>query len=302
MNRRQFEDRMTLCGLVAIAGIDRGLARQAALTEAACIFVPEDAIDGEFVYPDRIPEGDRLFASMAPSFALAWAECGFPRVEISQRLAAAFMATSMPDDLVDGLELPWRCFEVSVPAGLVDNDEHAVVILKNHGGLIAIFGVLATGLWVGFEPQLSGLAEKLIPRGASPGLTSEDGHPRKQELIMRLVLGVIAELNGRQPSTRMGRGDVVKAVASGDRSQVRPRTFKLTRNVSVDAREEIAKYARGDRTCAATVRSLIRGHWKLQPHGVGRTLRRMVHIEPYWRGDESLPIAVRSHVIDGGGR
>lgn len=33
-------------------------------------------------------------------------------------------------------------------------------------------------------------------------------------------------------------------------------------------------------------RSLVRGHWRLQPHGKASTLRKLIFIEPYWRGPD----------------
>ncbi len=31
-------------------------------------------------------------------------------------------------------------------------------------------------------------------------------------------------------------------------------------------------------------RKRVRGHWKMQLHGAGGALRRLIHVEPYWRG------------------
>ena len=40
--------------------------------------------------------------------------------------------------------------------------------------------------------------------------------------------------------------------------------------------------AGGARTKAAA--HGVGGHWKRQPHGPGGTLRRWIHVAPYWRG------------------
>ena len=39
-----------------------------------------------------------------------------------------------------------------------------------------------------------------------------------------------------------------------------------------------------------TVRHLVRGHWRNQPHGTGRSQRRRQYIEPYIKGPEGAPL------------
>lgn len=38
------------------------------------------------------------------------------------------------------------------------------------------------------------------------------------------------------------------------------------------------------------VRSLVAGHWKMQPHGPNRSERKLIRIEPYWRGPLDAPV------------
>jgi len=44
---------------------------------------------------------------------------------------------------------------------------------------------------------------------------------------------------------------------------------------------------------APTVQSLVAGHWKRQAHGPQNSLRRLQHIQPYWRGDVDAPVGER---------
>jgi hypothetical protein len=46
-----------------------------------------------------------------------------------------------------------------------------------------------------------------------------------------------------------------------------------------------------------SVQCLVRGHWKRQPCGHELQDRKWIQIEPYWRGPEDAPIAVRSHRV-----
>lgn len=45
------------------------------------------------------------------------------------------------------------------------------------------------------------------------------------------------------------------------------------------------------------VRLLVRGHWKNQAHGPGMTLRKLIHVEPYWRGPEMAELVDRPYLV-----
>jgi hypothetical protein len=77
--------------------------------------------------------------------------------------------------------------------------------------------------------------------------------------------------------------------------------FAVTRDVRHDLRDWVRDYARGEG--AGTGRSprvqcMVRGHRRRQVCGRGRLERKTIWIEPFWRGGEDLPIAVREHVLD----
>jgi hypothetical protein len=41
----------------------------------------------------------------------------------------------------------------------------------------------------------------------------------------------------------------------------------------------------------------VSGHWRKQPHGKGRTMRKLIWIEPYWKGPEDAPIKQAVHEL-----
>lgn len=46
------------------------------------------------------------------------------------------------------------------------------------------------------------------------------------------------------------------------------------------------------------MRYSVRGHWRNQPHGPARTLRKLTWIQPYWKGPEDAPVApTPTHVV-----
>lgn len=46
------------------------------------------------------------------------------------------------------------------------------------------------------------------------------------------------------------------------------------------------------------IQRLVRGHHKRQVVGIGRSGRRVIWIEPYWRGPEDAPILTRPYKVD----
>lgn len=44
-----------------------------------------------------------------------------------------------------------------------------------------------------------------------------------------------------------------------------------------------------------SVRTRVSGHWRNQAHGPGRTQRKLIWIEPFWRGPEDGPIVTPTH-------
>lgn len=239
------------------------------------------------------------FPAIAPSFALAWAESGFPTIEPSHRLAASLMATSVPEEHVDEfVRMPWRCFGFHIPDGLVSRGDGFGLVLHARDGVFKTMDIHGGALHIGFEPTLAGWVSKIgSQQNDKTELTVEesDHQARLMELTGRLLLGICLEMSTYRPSEgSSSTASIQRATKEG----VYPSVFKLTRDVKVDARKAVREYAAGQRRVNPTVRVLVRGHWKLQAHGPGRTERSPIHIEPYWRGEENAPVAVRSHVLD----
>ena len=53
----------------------------------------------------------------------------------------------------------------------------------------------------------------------------------------------------------------------------------------------------GQRGTISSVRTLVSGHWKEQPHGEGRKLRKLIHVEPYFRGPEMAELVDRPFLV-----
>jgi hypothetical protein len=114
---------------------------------------------------------------------------------------------------------------------------------------------------------------------------------RALSVVGRLIVGASIELDERKSEVRTSGGKKKRTA-----EEPSAWTFKLTRDVRGDCRAWVGEYITGNRR-SLVVQSLVRGHHKSQPHGPGNALRKWIHIEPYWRGPEDAPVAMRAHVL-----
>lgn len=230
-------------------------------------------------------------AAILPSLAIGWAECGFPTVEPSHRLAASFMATRVSEDAATSIAMPWRCFAVLAPSGLCRADWMIVVRSRDSDRVKLLTHYTNGDVSFGDEPSLAAWSDVSFVDAPDEAVNFEV----QTKLVGRLLLGVCLELSTapitRKPSTNKHIGKH----RSGEPSSW---TFRLSRNVNVNCVDAIRGWANGTGS-QLTLQSLVRGHWKMQPFGPGRSERKAIHVEPYWRGPEDAPIAVRNHRLKG---
>ncbi len=259
-----------------------------------------------------------------------WTANGLPLIEPSHKLAASLMATSIPSEITahGALETsPWSTFAVMIPSNLVRisavgkggdscvfwepdtvfvetcDDFTRLLIFSIKGSFLTwCFSELAEmgeSTHDEFEEELWSMYSSGEVSDVKPvGTTAERmavSNARAQALISRLVAGVCLELD--QPKYREVIAEGRKTGEARKSKTPKAWTFKLTRDVKVDCREWVRAYVRGDSESRPYVQSLVRGHHKLQAHGPGSLLRKRIHIEPYWRGDEDAPIAVKTHRV-----
>jgi hypothetical protein len=123
----------------------------------------------------------------------------------------------------------------------------------------------------------------------------DEGTSRISFLARRLVAGLLLTLDhsahfkdhaDRGPARHEGREDPDH------------RVFMCGRAISVDCRPSIKAYLRpGAKSTPAAVQVLVRGHYKRQVIGVDRSGRKVIWVEPYWRGPEDAPILTRPYRV-----
>lgn len=251
------------------------------------------------------------------SFAVKWADSGYPKLMTGHKYAAALMATKIDEEFAGDMHLPGKAFLVALPRGIlevafedglrrVDYDRISVATYDMGGRTMASMFLLDAGTQGGIMQVAVGAtledvlfgdvdnAGELYPERAAIA----DAEKKKRVLVLarRLVVGLLLAMNDTAnfkdrsyPAKRRGDG----------REEPAHRIVFFGKPVSVDCRPAIAAFIGGKRKSAPSFQTMVRGHHKRQVVGIGRTGRRIIWIEPYWRGPEDAPILARPHMVGG---
>lgn len=112
----------------------------------------------------------------------------------------------------------------------------------------------------------------------------KDQERAMQVCIRQLIINLSLYIQGH------GRGERVSAVKKGGKKRKKQskisNTWIIGRNIKVGPEVVSAAKAAGvaKKGWKVKVRSIVRGHFKSQPHGEGRALRKRIFVKPYPRG------------------
>lgn len=238
-------------------------------------------------------------------FAGVWAIGAFQKVMTSHTYAAALMATDAPRDVIEDLEIQSMAFLVVVPNGLFLFEEFGVdftrIAVSIHASGDAQM-TLYDPSWEGDrEPPListsgASLADVLFTDPIVEG--SEDRHdlsPVQERLLAlarRLVVGLLFGIQNAPPAkarTKLPNRGPQRRL-SGEPAH---RVVFVGAPLKLDLRARVREYLMGQRRGVPAVQVLVRGHFKRQVVGLGRGGRKVIWVQPYWRGPEEAPILVR---------
>lgn len=249
-------------------------------------------------------------------FCGKWAMSGFPTVDLGEKLCAALMATSLPDESIDDLvREPWPAFVIRIPGNSLRTsgvDGHEPVrLVRMHremfeGGTIAWSLAAETDcrpkgqpvvLWQNVKTFGALFQEADAPVTDPFAVPLETADRRLMRMVSMLVAGVCLELSDPRVVAESHRGRASGGINVGGRrvyGEVPDYDhFELRRAIKIDVRAAIRDYIdHGSKH--PTVQTLVRGHWKQQAHGEGRALRKSIHVAPYWRGPLDAPVSDRS--------
>ncbi len=233
-----------------------------------------------------------------------WAMSGFPQAVVSHQLAASFAATSAT---AASPTPPFDALAVRVPSGMlpVVNDatgrEEFIewALLAHHGGgHVWLRAFSESGMMLGHHAaHVTDLSVDWSGFGAGqqpPGVSNQTAlDQRTMDIVGRIVFGVLMEFESGAENAAVRNGPPGKTKRSG---QPKAWTFEFRRAVAHDVRDAVTDYVRNGARIQR-VQVLVRGHWKRQAHGAGRSLRKTIHVEPYWRGADDAPIGVTPRVF-----
>lgn len=262
-------------------------------------------------------------------FALEWINAGCVTLTTGHRFAAA-LAVNRPiaKDLLCDIKAPATAFRVELPSGLLSNDEfgHAfsqanVYVLENGTGCIILEGsgrprrtkdrtLAAIPMFVSSTPGET-LADLLFDREPDSDIWVQDSDVMSQQgpeeieskhrivlLAKRIVAGLLLAYTHTAHWKQLGRGG-----HKHEPTRTGPpphRVIFVGKPINLDARTAVAAYIGSGRGAPPSVQTLVRGHHKRQVIGVGRSGRKVVWIEPYWRGPEDAPILTHPYQVGSG--
>jgi len=243
-----------------------------------------------------------------------WSDCGFPQVIMGHKQAASIMATRISSDIIEAVRPPWPAFYIEVPRGLLFINGEDNSILDITGILVLCYSfdsepikwayTAYTGqsitMWqhgVSTKQLCSvDLASSYDVRAFSEETTDLDH--RTCEMISRLIIGVCLSMSDpskyEDKNVKSNKKERGKNKRDGE---PRTRNYVIKNTTTVDCRKEISSYVLKGTSGVPTVQVMVAGHWKMQPYGPNKSLRKAIHIEPYWRGPDDGPILVKPHKI-----
>jgi hypothetical protein len=122
---------------------------------------------------------------------------------------------------------------------------------------------------------------------------------RSDQLARSLIVASCLHLTG-DPRERERReadeGVVIRSRSSKQRPDdtLPPYTeHEVTSSIKINLHHAMRDFVRVGGG-APSVQTLVAGHWKRQPYGARREHRRLIHVQPYWRGDVDAPISTRT--------
>lgn len=139
-------------------------------------------------------------------------------------------------------------------------------------------------LWIATDPTdiISGRWLPGSAMHAAPGMSTISASSR-------VLLSIVTALGHRL--TRLD----VAAGGRGERRRVE-RELPGFRMLSLSTGASVEQRGDGTGTVDWSRRWMVRGHWRLQPYGPGRSLRKSRWIDPYVKGPEDKPLDVRQTI------
>lgn len=258
-----------------------------------------------------------------------WAEGGYPTIEIGEKFAASLLVSSVSDEVLNTVKMPWPGISIIVPGDLLQVYEPAkqayipirrifasVSLERRHVPDKAFGGnwqfiAMATeslALWrFGVTPHGMVLESKEMladaPKEGRFELEMEhtDVDSRTAGLIGKLVVMTCVAMTMKELVTEQSRPKPKSKKKRDAKEGPSARLYTVGKPIQLDFRDRVRHYLHGTRQGKSlNVQFMVAGHFKQQPFGDKSAQRKTIWVEPYWKGDEAAPVPLRTHTIKDG--
>ena len=256
---------------------------------------------------------DQTAASVNFLLRAAWYDCGMPTITLGHKLAASYMTTKLPADVIDEVKSPFPAFLLEIPDGLVNMQDglqsHQVTGIRyvllcsepyvTGGWCMCAYSDGPSTLWRRHK-KLSEMVKEFSHDDvveSAFGLDLDDMDGRALELIGRLAICSMMHMTNGAKVKTVGKNHVNYRGRNRGGEAPERHIFQLCHDVQHDVRQVVRDYMNGTGH-KLNVQLLASGYWRQQTHGPRNSLRRRQFIEPAWRGPKDAPIAQRKHVLE----
>jgi hypothetical protein len=272
---------------------------------------------------------DDTLVQLSMVFSALWVQGGMPKIVLGHKLAAMLMASKADGEVLRSrAEAPFDAYLIELPDQLLSSDTGEIGSIAIVRYDLVLDGVDHGWAWIATDRSgytIGGWGLTLeamqshdamlesqarvpadLPKGRTMLATSETEN-RLWGVIGRLIVGVNIYMSSGTAERRMQKTTFRRPGAGASQRPPERPVYKITRDVTIDLRADVQRYIRGESEEVDAggphrhvgVRFRVRGHYKTQPYGPRSSLRKVIHREPYWVGDEHAPVAVRSHDLGG---
>ena len=291
-----------------VGGDDHDVVR--ASREAAENWGNAAVSNGVLVNDSRIAVAEAVFG-----FTAKWAVHAFQRITTTHTYAAALMCTDASRDVLQDIEMQWHAFMVCLPNGLLTyydeelkiESEYSRILVASfsHGASIILLnqngGMSKNRLVVQVANTIADVLD--VESEQQPMHSTEDVSTKTQDkvrrvfiLAKRLVVGLLLALQN-QNNFKSRLSPARDGKKPREREEPQHRVVFIGAPLKVDCRPQVKDYIMNGshkrKGAPPAVQLLVRGHHKRQVVGVGRLGRKVIFVQPYWRGDEDAPIFTR---------
>lgn len=271
----------------------------------------DDPVEGAQQFMDRglnvarLPIGAQKGIATQVICAGAWAASGYPTLEITHRLAATLMATRTDRTIEANIVAPFVGVTVRLPDNLLfledDRGElSSCTVLSfasyDYNGVpsfsYTMMAQKTTQVFGTNMPHVGFVSDEHFDLKQGE-VEAEEVDERSSEMARKLIVGLCLYLSDPsklgEPKTGKKKKGSERQRTPGQLPQVS--TYVIGKEIKLDSQVIIGvrEYVKHGHK-APSVQYIVRGHWKMQPYGPGRSERKLVQIMPYWRGPVDAPI------------